>query len=139
MGKHSSYTGVALLITVLALTGCASGGTAAESESSPTPTTDPKLHFKGVALACGVADYSEILDDGQAIELTGVGQNLNSPVQLENVQCVLKKLDAPTAVASKIGQTRALDGRQSDEWEGYEASWTYHPDDGASIIIERTE
>ena len=52
---------------------------------------------------------------------------------------MLNKLDAPQSVASKIGQTRALDGRQADEWDGYEISWSYHPDDGASIVVERQD
>ena len=29
-------------------------------------------------------------------------------------------------------------GRQTDSWESYEASWSYHPDNGLNIVIEAT-
>jgi hypothetical protein len=32
-------------------------------------------------------------------------------------------------------QTRALDGRQSETWEDFSASWTYHPDNGLDVLI----
>jgi len=34
-----------------------------------------------------------------------------------------------------INTTRALDGTQSDEWDGYKARWTYHPDAGVRITF----
>lgn len=39
-------------------------------------------------------------------------------------------------ILSRIGTTRAMDGRQEGSWDGYVASWTDHPDDGLSILIE---
>ena len=38
-------------------------------------------------------------------------------------------------VADHINTTRALDGTQSDEWDGYKARWTYHPDAGVRITF----
>jgi hypothetical protein len=34
-----------------------------------------------------------------------------------------------------MDQTRALDGRQTDAWAAFEASRTYHPDDGLDVLI----
>ena len=35
------------------------------------------------------------------------------------------------------GSTRALDGRQSATWAQFEASWTYHPDDGLDVLVRQ--
>ncbi|WP_269142641.1 hypothetical protein [Georgenia yuyongxinii] len=32
--------------------------------------------------------------------------------------------------------TRALDGRQTAEWDGVVATWSFHPDDGLDVILE---
>lgn len=59
--------------------------------------------------------------------------------RIEDVSCLLTGLEAPDHVAQHINSTRALDGQQTDEWEHYEARWTYHPDDGLQItIIDRS-
>jgi hypothetical protein len=78
----------------------------------------------------------DILDDGEAIELTGAGKSLFSGLQADVVFCVLDEIDAPAALKSKMQSTRALDGRQSDDWDGFEVSWSYHPDDGLNVLIE---
>lgn len=49
--------------------------------------------------------------------------------------CLLDALDVPERVRTHIGQTRALDGLQTDSWSDYSAQWTYHPDDGMTITI----
>jgi len=36
-------------------------------------------------------------------------------------------------------RTRALDGTQSDTWDGLQASWSYHPDSGINLLIEKAE
>ena len=33
------------------------------------------------------------------------------------------------------GETRALDGMQTDSWGGMTARWTYHPDNGMNITF----
>ena len=30
---------------------------------------------------------------------------------------------------------RALDGQQTDEWDGISARWTYHPEDGLHLVL----
>lgn len=43
-----------------------------------------------------------------------------------------------TAVMQRIGNTRALDGTLTADGDGVSATWTYHPDDGLSLVIEAT-
>ena len=51
--------------------------------------------------------------------------------------CVLNSLQVPDRVRSHIDSTRALDGMQEDSWDGFNARWSYHPDDGVTITIWR--
>jgi len=46
------------------------------------------------------------------------------------------ELNLPEAVTPKMGQTRALDGRQPETYEDIEVSWTYHPDTGLEVLYE---
>ncbi len=45
----------------------------------------------------------------------------------------------PERVRNHVASTRALDGIQEDDWNGYSAQWSYHPDDGLSITIWVTD
>jgi hypothetical protein len=96
--------------------------------------------FNATLAACGIyitqVDGVEILDDGEAIEFTGVAQTFASDLQTSDLYCFLEKLEAPDSLESKIGQTRALDGRQAEDWDGFTIEWSYHPDDGANVIVE---
>lgn len=52
-----------------------------------------------------------------------------------SLDCIYEQLQIPASITARIGQTRALDGRQDGEWDGFSASWSYHPDSGANLII----
>lgn len=83
---------------------------------------------------CGITSINaSVLDGGEAVEMTRVTK-YDGPTYSELI-CLLQGLRAPSAIEAEIGQTRALDGRQTDGWDGYSISWGYHPDDGASIVI----
>ncbi|MFC8299484.1 hypothetical protein [Micromonospora orduensis] len=86
--------------------------------------------------ACGAGrdDWAMLGDDGNSVTLRSVGKE-RTGLKLEQLQCYLTELHVPDAVAAEIEGTRALDGRQSGEWEDMSASWTYHPDDGLQMII----
>jgi hypothetical protein len=126
---------VALLVAVgaLAFAFLRGGGSAPDAASTtqpaapvpdPTPfeatrdTCDPE--FKGTTIG----------DRGKTFIIDGLGT--------EAIGCVLNALGAPESVQQQVWTTRALDGRQSATWSGFSASWTYHPDNGADIIITAT-
>ncbi len=48
-------------------------------------------------------------------------------------------LGLPESLYIKMGETRALDGRQSEKYEYFTVSWTYHPDRGLEILYERNQ
>lgn len=90
--------------------------------------------FRNQITRCGITSpMVSVLDGGEALQMTRVTK-YDGPAYAQ-LTCLLQGLEAPSVIEAEIGQTRALDGRQSSEWEGYSISWSYHPDDGASILI----
>jgi hypothetical protein len=108
---------------------------AAEAEEKRLDT------FRAALSRCGVDEspdaHVDILDGGESVELLRVTKYDGIPYN--TLECILTHLEAPESISAQIGQTRALDGRQSESWDGYEADWTYHPDDGASVLITHAD
>jgi PASTA domain len=76
-------------------------------------------------------------DEGASLELDMEGDDFGSgDLNYADVACVLNELDVPDSVVSKMDSTRSIDGRQTEDWDGIEANWTYHPDDGLDVILE---
>jgi hypothetical protein len=92
--------------------------------------------FEDVQARCDPAGSgTTIADDGKTFVIDSSGEEDSSGISYESFSCILNAINMPTAVQSHIGDTRALDGRQEDSWEGFTASWSYHPDDGLDMII----
>lgn len=88
---------------------------------------------------CGIeAEGYTVLDGGKAIELDTKGKDLLDDGTRDYLAytCMLNELGVPETTQQKIARTRALDGTQSDLWDGLQASWSYHPDSGANVLIE---
>lgn len=107
-------------------------------------TAGPTLNE--AAEACGgfVAEDGESLEFN-AFDMGAVGEALDDEGRetmrevgigtFGDVVCLLGMLDAPSGVQSRMENTRALDGTQEASWDAYDASWTYHPDDGLTLIV----
>lgn len=91
----------------------------------PEPAPEPS-----VAQLCGLNE-SDVLT-GQPIVLN------SNTVPLTTITCVLKAEGFSEATWQKMINTRALDGQMSDKGAMglSEATWTYHPDQGLTVIIE---
>lgn len=76
-----------------------------------------------------------VMDKGRSLEMSTSG-NDSTGTTITTVVCILTELEAPESLYSRIESTRALDGTQEASWDGYWASWTYHPDNGLNIIVE---
>ena len=86
----------------------------------------------GFNILAGYAD--DIGEDFVSLNMPGVAAVGEAAERLENL---LAELGFPSSTMSRIGNTRALDGTQTAEGDNVTAYWTYHPDDGLSIVIER--
>jgi hypothetical protein len=56
---------------------------------------------------------------------------------LEAIRYANKELGFNGSVYSRMLETTALMGRQSEENDKYKVSWTYHPDDGLEVTYEK--
>ena len=93
--------------------------------------------FERAVEACELAPVLVVADKGKTLTLTTAGKSGKSAsyTDIEDVACVLTKLEVPSYVVSHIDSTRALDGQQTDEWDGISARWTYHPEDGLHLVL----
>lgn len=91
--------------------------------------------FEAAAEACELVPLLVVADKGATLTLTTAGESGVSYTDIEDVACVLAKLEVPSYVVSHIDSTRALDGQQTDEWDGISARWTYHPEDGLHLVL----
>jgi hypothetical protein len=75
-------------------------------------------------------------DEGHTLTIRNASAEENpGPDAWGSAECVLAFLKAPSRVMDHIGQTRAMDGTQTDSWEQFTARWTFHPDHGTNITI----
>ncbi|QIK63850.1 hypothetical protein G7068_12095 [Leucobacter viscericola] len=85
---------------------------------------------------CEAAPFGyDIIDDGDAVEFMGAAKSGGADSDV--VFCILHELGAPQSIETKVGQTRSLDGTREAEWDGWKAQWTYHPDSGLNLLVER--
>lgn len=78
---------------------------------------------------------TQVTDSGKTMLIDTKGKEDVTGTDITTVVCVLKELKTPQAVIAHMDSTRALDGRQEDQWDGFTAAWTYHPDAGMNLIV----
>lgn len=76
--------------------------------------------------------YKDMDATMRAILLPGAQQNA-----LEAIKYANEELGFNGSLYSKMMETSALMGRQSEENDKYKVSWTYHPDDGLKVTYEK--
>lgn len=82
-----------------------------------------------------------LASDGSYIAIT---VNWSCPRNDDDILCgashtlddVLDELGFESAVRRRMGETRALDGRQTAENADFRVSWTFHPNDGLQVLFE---
>lgn len=73
--------------------------------------------------------------DQTSVSFDTEGEDDYSGDSLLDVYCSLSIIGAPDYVFDLIGTTRALDGRQTESWGKFRATWSYHPDSGLQLLI----
>ena len=125
----------AVFVGVLLLSACGSGESGvSESAVGETPDTALIAAVDG----CGVdSDPSfDLGDEGYTLSIDGKGEDDGRGADLTDIACVLNALNVSDAVVGRIDNTRALDGTLEGDWDGFTATWSYHPDSGLSMVIE---
>lgn len=117
---------------VLVLAGCSGTGDGGVDRQSATEKPETSA-VETAQEAC--AGAGELADAGKTILFDTQGDDDIDGDAIDDLVCVLVELDMPESVGARMEATRALDGMQSATWGRFEASWTYHPDDGMNLIV----
>lgn len=110
---------------------------AAISASSAT-----SQQFKNAVIACNSAGDdsmfgAQIAEDGKSLYLNGSGDEDFLGMSSSDEFCILDELGMPAMVKTRMLETNALMGVQEAEWQGITAKWTYHPDNGMDVSLEK--
>lgn len=84
--------------------------------------------------ACPESSYIELVDEGTALLISTEGDE-SYGASMDEVACVINELEMPSNIVNRLDTTRALDGTQTGSWNGYEATWNYHPNSGMNLTI----
>ena len=79
--------------------------------------------------------YDKAVDELTYVELSTFDQVQTD--SLNGIKFVNERLGFTDAVYSKMMDTTALMGVQTEENDKYRVSWTYHPDNGLEVMYER--
>lgn len=79
--------------------------------------------------------YDKAVDELTYVELSTFDQVQTD--SLNGIKFVNERLGFTDAVYSKMMDTTALMGAQTEENDKYRVSWTYHPDNGLEVMYER--
>lgn len=127
--------GAALVVLVLAMLFWIGGDSSADSdktEPKPEPTA-----IESTIDDCEIGSFANVGDDGHT--LTIATDPYNETRHILKSYCAFGALDMPDAVVAQVENTTALTGAQAADWDGYEAHWTYHPDNGLGMVITEAE
>lgn len=141
----SSNTSVATVsssgrITAIGEGSCTITVTAGKKSDSLTVTVKAGPDLAAVHRAInGGTYYCELASDGSYLAIDTNPLNLDdfsASSAWTMIQQANKELGLPDSVLTKMGQTRAMDGRQTHRTAELTVSWTYHPDQGLEVIYE---
>ncbi|MCF6507371.1 hypothetical protein E9549_08115 [Blastococcus sp. MG754426] len=125
-----------LLAALLAMPMLSACGGDADAETSGTVATK-QLRLTGAHEECKRVDRGSTLsleDDGNTIVID-TGSEYGDP---SGYLCVIEQLDVPSSITAQMDRTNAMMGVQQAEHNGYEFSWSYHPDNGVNMVISDT-
>jgi len=148
---------IAVALLGLFLSGC--GAAATQPKSTPSTTTQTewdKQHaallakqaaaasaaasmtrFEKAVKSCSALPASVLADQGKTITMTAETDSYRGEgsLPMDDVLCPLVALNMPTSISAKMSNTNSLMGMQTDEWDGVQVSWSYHPDNGFNVIL----
>ncbi len=91
--------------------------------------------LSAAAEACGSPEGITLQDDGMTLTFDHRGEDEVTGGDIADIMCVFTELEMPSRIATHMGQTTSMDGRQSATWDGLEIQWSYHPDRGMDGMI----
>ena len=117
-----------LVLMVLVLSGC---GQVTDALGSIGET---KLQTAMKSCATDYSGYAQLMDSGKTVSIDGAGKD-SAGAPIEELICILNAIPVPSYIMQRMEKTRALDGMQREQFDTYDISWSYHPDNGLDIVI----
>lgn len=96
------------------------------------------VDFNAVEQKCNDEDDDTTLQVGDGGASLSLSMEDDSDGKVFN--CVASEVGLPDSVRSKMGSTRALDGTQSDTWDGMKVTWSYQTggySNSLDVVYER--
>lgn len=93
--------------------------------------------FQDAVDTCAASDGVLVSDNGSTLSVDMMGEEDYTGAGYGDVLCIIGAVETPSYIISAMESTRALDGRQHDEFNGIEVSWSYHPDSGLDILYHK--
>jgi len=125
------------IVVVLLLAGGAAYLFWPTARSTTTAASGPTA-LRSAYTSCGSTGQISDSDRTLLLDMTG-SQSGSGDLNEKQVACVLNGINTPQYVFDHMAATRALDGRQSDSWGDFTASWSYHPDQGLDVIVRQVK
>jgi hypothetical protein len=113
--------GIVSVVAVLGLTGCAGSFDL----------------FQKAYSSCGTPAGVSVSDNGTTISVDTMGDSEYSGASYSDLVCVIDAVGTPSYINDNIMSVRAIDGRQSDEFNGIVVSYSFHPDNGMDIVFHK--
>jgi len=80
--------------------------------------------------------WASISGDGQSLTIKTVNvYGFYSEAAFEGLVSVISVLGLPSSLLDEMTTTRAIDGRQREQYEGITVSWSYYPDQGIMAVF----
>jgi hypothetical protein len=138
---------VALIVgPIAAVAGTVIGLSTLDGEHAATaaaaPVTDERLgltHATCLDYFTGADEYLTLADGGQTLLVDTNPTDYEYGDAPGALICVLRELQTPQSIVSRVERTTAMQGVQDGEHDGIAYSWTYHPDNGTEITITYEE
>lgn len=96
--------------------------------------------FEDAGGANNIGEWVTVSKDGKSMRIDtnpADEEGYYSYKAADAIRDINESLGLPDVLYDKMGETRAIDGRQTAAYKNISVSWTYHPDDGLEIIYER--
>ena len=77
-----------------------------------------------------------VSDGGKTLIINGRGED-SYGATIYDTACVLNAIGTPSYILSSMETTNSLMGRQSDTFDDINVSWSYHPDNGLDVVVNK--
>lgn len=119
------------VVASLSLAAACGGG-----DDPPTPDAAPLAGIDDRCLPEPIQGVS-VADHGDSVVVVAHLQQITYGYKVTRVlKCIVTETGGPSSLVDRVWQTSAIDGQLDEEWDGYEANWSYAPGSGLHFAVD---